>query len=106
MGFSTESNSIPSNLLPQLSGEGLRIASEELKNKPPQVGLAAGCRRIAAAPDSELALLLLKEILGVLREAFRLRYCGFTHKWHCCGSVRSRAGAPVWHSLPQIRRSC
>ncbi len=61
-GLSIKS-SIPSNLVPPLSGEALHIASKELKSNPQQkLDWLQVADELLQHPDSEIAVLLLKEI--------------------------------------------
>src|SRR6266566_7308090 len=60
-GLSIKS-SIPSNLLPPLGGEALRIASKELKSKQEKLDWLQVAEELLQHPDSEIAVLLLKEI--------------------------------------------
>ena len=60
-GLSIKS-SIPSNLLPPLGGEALRIASKELKSKQEKSDWLQVAEELLQHPDSEIAVLLLKEI--------------------------------------------
>src|SRR5213080_4090972 len=55
-------SSIPSNLLPPLGGEALRIASKELKSKQQKLDWLQVAEELLQHPDSEIAVLLLKEI--------------------------------------------
>jgi hypothetical protein len=56
-------SSIPSNLLPPLSGVALRIASEKLKSNVQQkLDWLQVADELLQHPDSEMAILLLKEI--------------------------------------------
>jgi hypothetical protein len=59
-GLSIKS-SIPSNLLPPLGGEALRIASKELKSKQQKLDWLQVAKELLQ-PDSETGVLLLKEI--------------------------------------------
>jgi len=68
MGLSIKS-SIPSNLLPPLSGEALRIASEELKSHPRKKLDWLQVAEKLLQPDSEIGVLLLKEIAAAKRAA-------------------------------------
>ncbi len=61
-GLSIKS-SIPSNLVPPLSGEALHIASKELKSNPQQkLDWLQVADELLQHPDPEIAVLLLKEI--------------------------------------------
>jgi hypothetical protein len=61
MGLSIKS-SIPSNLLPQLSGEALREASEKLKNNPQQKLDWLQVAKQLLRPDYDIGVLLLQEM--------------------------------------------
>jgi len=99
-------SSIPSNLLPPLSGEALRIASEELKSHPQQKLDWLQVAEKLLQPDYGIGVLLLMEIAATKRAAENSYSLdgGFTHKWHCCDFFRG----PARHanSLPQIPRFC
>jgi hypothetical protein len=56
---------IPPNLLPPLRGEGLRMASKELKSNPQQkLDWLQVADELLQHPDSEIAVLLVKEVLA------------------------------------------
>jgi len=68
VGLSIKS-SIPSNLLPPLSGEALRIASEELKSHPQQKLDWLQVAEKLLQPDYGIGVLLLMEIAATKRAA-------------------------------------
>src|SRR5437588_10074361 len=55
-------SSIPPNLVPPLSGEALWMASKELKSKQQKLDWLQVAKELLQHPDSEIAVLLLKEI--------------------------------------------
>jgi len=67
-GLSIKS-SIPSNLLPPLSEDALRIGSRELNSDPPRKLDGLQVAKELLQPDSEIGVLLFKEIAATKHAA-------------------------------------
>src|SRR3989442_6158612 len=74
MGLSVKS-SIPPNLLPPLSGEALWMASKELKSKQQKLDWLQVAKELLQHPDSEIAVLLSKEIAATEHAAQNSHSC-------------------------------